>query len=336
MSMRTRLLPIVGGVAILAVVAVGCAEQVAPSEPASAGPSALASPAATPTPPPGTSDRPLTEPPYVVPTTPIPAVVPNNVKPMAYALVAATATGPGMSPQAALAQALTGMNPTASFGRANPVVLKAQIAASPPGSQYRSGPWFYATISCPVWPRGGCVEATWEGDLLAGATAELMNRSAANLADVLVGATVQLQLPDGSLTGAGSGVGQAAAFQQFPQADATDPEIISQVDDLVRKDGLEPVSVTVFRPAGPAVAVVVKMPASGMPDGVTLNSLDQDLDGVNFNQYSGLYLELDTAVGTPIGATAGSARTASGVFWEDPRYHSIMGITTGGVGHATH
>src|SRR5205823_4242200 len=68
-------------------------------------------------------------------------------------------------------------------------VLSAQIAANP--SDGRTGPWFYATVSCPDASNGQCMHAVWEADLLQGATAELMNWSgASNLANVLVGSSI--------------------------------------------------------------------------------------------------------------------------------------------------
>ena len=328
----------------MAVVVAGCADQMAPARPTSATPSAPGSPAPSSDPSAGPRpvqsfepvEPPSVEPPYVVPTRSIPPVVPNGRSPLAGAPPATGRPDPGLSPQAALAVALAGMSRgTVSANSVGKVIVKAQIAASPPGSQYPSGPWFYATVAVAGSGKGQGIEEAWEADIVQGATAELMNRTTANLADVLVGGTVRLQLPDGRLTDPGSGMGQEAAFQQFGQADATDAEIISRVDTIVRTDGLRPTSVAVFRPDGPAVAVVVDMPASGMPRGVTMNSLEHDLNGPNIDEnYSGMYVQLDTANGTPIGESANADRVGANRSWYEPRYYSVMGILHGGAGEA--
>lgn len=349
MSMLTRFIVIAVGLTTMAVLAAGCAEQLAPTGPTYGSPSALGSPDPSSDPSSGPwpvqsfepVEPPTAAPDYAVPTRPIPPVVPNGQSPLAGAPPATGATDPGLGPEAALAQALAGMSHgNVSADSVSTVILKAQIAASPPGSQYPSGPWFYATVACPDPGRGHCIEQSWEADILQGATAELMNRTQVNLANVLVGGTLRLRLPDGRLTDPGSGMGQEAAFQQFRRADATDTQIISQIDTIVRKDGLRPASVDVYRPDGPAVAVVVDMPATGMPHGVTLNSLEHDLNGSNIAEnYSGMYLQLNTADGTPIGETAGSGRDGANRSWYEPRYYSIMGIlhggaAQGGLGHA--
>jgi len=206
-------------------------------------------------------------------------------------------------------------------------VVSTQVGSGPANG--RSGPWFYATVSCPSNSDGQCVHAIWEADLIQGATAERMNWSSAdNLANVLVGSSITASLPDSSQVSEGGDQGNVSASQQFADDDASDAAIEADVRNVITGSGLTVSALQVLHPLGAAIYVVAQLPAKGMPQGETAGGIVQSLLGDPV-KYEGYYVELDTAAGRPVIRTAADFRTGAGHLWFDPAYASVTGVQHG-------
>ena len=69
---------------------------------------------------------------------------------------------------------------------------------SAPRADTWQGTWFYATVRGASRRPSDYLASVWQADLAQGAIAEVLDSGQNNLANVIVGSTISVQLPDGS------------------------------------------------------------------------------------------------------------------------------------------
>lgn len=255
-----------------------------------------------------------------IPAGPIPTAISDGVSPIARAPVDWSVKVETLRPSDAISKVMSALDASA--------IDTMEIAAGPKDS--RVGPWFYATLNCPSVDNGGCIPALWEADLAQGSIAELINSSEANLANVVVGATVQVRLPDNSIDITGGDQGDVAARQQFTAGTDSDADIISRAAATIRADGLDVTTIRVLRPLGAALYVVATVPADSSDSGsyASLGALKIDLLG-DPARFDGIYVQMNTADGDVIGRITVAERSGHGRLWFNPRYESLVGVPHG-------
>ena len=223
--------------------------------------------------------------------------------------------GPGESVIDAVAAARLGLLP-------GDLVDSTPIASPPNQPNLATGlPWLHMTIRLPVAPDGDVsgkdMLPLWEGDLMAGATAERLATTQPSLAGVLGGVVEQGELPDGSVVDVASGtLGATARGQVFPDQDASDADIVAKLTTVVRALGLTPLEIRVLRPLG--AAPLVRAAVANIADaGNSFYKLNQALLGSPAS-YEGLYFELDDSAGRPLAITTAALRAGTGGLWVRP------------------
>jgi hypothetical protein len=177
---------------------------------------------------------------------------------------------------------------------------------------------------------GAAVSAQWEADLAQGAVADrIAVDGATDLADVIAGSSVTLELPDGTTEDLGGGAGDIRPGQLFADQDMNlgDADISQRVRGILDKFGLAAVEIRVLRPLGPAVYVVASADKAsdldGSYDAIRAAILDDPV------RYEGLYLEVDLPDGTPIVRGAQALRSGAGTLWIAPGLDDAVGANHG-------
>ena len=190
-------------------------------------------------------------------------------------------------------------------------LLTARLG-DPPASETRSGVWLYATIV------GAAKDyranyGRWQAFLAQGAVSARL--TAAYPAQKLIGSSVDLQVPDGSMVPNidGSIASNSAPFTKF--SDATDSEINDAVTALLPKFGLRLKTLDVFRPLDAAVKITAVVEDESKLDyqvGPLLYALNQPVP------YEGVFLEIDSPTGEPLSIQLNAKRAGEGLNWFKP------------------
>lgn len=257
------------------------------------------------------------------------AVAHNIIKPEAPANDDVTPTRYGLDhidfpteqPEAAVEETLRGLDPD--------VITDVRLG-SPPDARPEGDQWFYATVRGDAISQGAAVSAQWEADLAQGAVAErIAGDNATDLASVIAGASVTLELPDGTRHDLGGGAGDISPGQLFADqaARTSDDDIAQRVMSTLAKFGITAVQIRVLRPFGPAVYVSAMVDKAGDLNGsfdtVRAALLDDPL------RYEGLYLEIDLPDGTPLVRGAQAFQTGAGTVWIAPGLDDAVGANHG-------
>jgi hypothetical protein len=246
------------------------------------------------------------------------ADAPPKVEPIAFA-------PPASSPLARV-PAREGLSQAmARFGGS--AIAAAHIGSAPAEAATRGDlPWLYASVRVPSLRDGLDIEPMWEADLVEGAVADRVG-TAKNIRDDFGGSTFDAVLPDGTrFPDQSGGLGDVTHGQGF--SDASNASVEARVRLAIKAAGLEPISVKVLRPLGPAPVVVV-----GADDAATAAKNYTDLTKSLFGNppsYEGYYLEIRGPDGTAIARGSASFRTGAGRFWVDPRWANVASVKTFG------
>lgn len=202
-----------------------------------------------------------------------------------------------------------------------------RVGAAPSPADWQ-GRWLYATMNA-TSDGGSYIREVWEADLAQGAIADRLSDGVENLANVIVGSSINVVTPDGKSVSVTGGAGDIASGQRFAAAEESDSVIERQVEDVVEARGLKLSDVRVLRPLGPAVAavVVVSSPSQLKSD---FEALRQAIVGSPL-RYEGLYLEIDLPDGSPLVRAATSYRSGAGRLWVAPGYDDLVGAVHGGT-----
>jgi hypothetical protein len=204
---------------------------------------------------------------------------------------------PRISPQAALRRSLHAMEGTAiasaSLGKADYRPSIRVTVRLPPGSSRRDS--------------AARMEAYWEADLLVGAIAE-QSATDPDMSLSFGRITYDAELPGGGIEhGFRGAMGVIRRGQTFTTI--SDAEIRAHVLAVLSGRGLKLVQLRVFRPLGPAPAVVA----------VASRPYDfQELQDALFKKpyfFEGFYLEIRDSDGVPLKKSSASFRTGSGRAW---------------------
>jgi hypothetical protein len=216
----------------------------------------------------------------------------------------------------ALEQILSGVDPD--------TFVSAGIGSAPSPDDWQ-GNWFYATVKADAIKDAADLPALWEADLVQGALAEDLDEDQPNLANVIVGSSFSVQLPDGSIKPADGGAGDVAAGQSF--SNAPDDQIIAAAKSTLASYGLQPHEVRVLHPLGPALYVVATVADLKKIQG-QLELLRHDLIGKPA-LYEGLYLELRDSAGESLARYAIALRSGTGRLWIRPGLDVDLGTAHG-------
>jgi hypothetical protein len=193
-----------------------------------------------------------------------------------------------------------------------------------------SGQWWYATVSGPSALDGAALKMDWEAALAQGSIAEqISGDEVCDLAHVIRGSSVKLELPDGSTRFLGGGAGDISPDQLFADqaSNSTDEEIVQQVEDALGRYPLTTDGVDVLHPLGAAVAVVATVEQAndikGQYEAIRSSVLGDPL------RFEGLYLEIDTPDGEPLVRSGTSYRSGAGMVWFAPGMDEVLGIAHG-------
>lgn len=215
--------------------------------------------------------------------------------------------------------------PTVLRGLDASAFVSADLGAAPTSDDWQ-GRWFYATVRAPSVSNAGALFNTWQAELAQGALAEVMDVNEPDLANVIVGSTIQAQLPDGTTAVVGGGAGDIAAGQQF-RFPADDAHAVGQARKIVKQFGLRPGSVRVLHADGAALAVTATVASRHQLAGIVGRLKDALLGSPA--RYVGLYLELRDSSGAPLVKVAVALRTGVGTFWTRPGFTEDVGIAHG-------
>ncbi len=205
-------------------------------------------------------------------------------------------------------------------------IVEASVANPPSSVAASAGSrWFYATLRLPGLTNGLGIEPAWEADLLEGAVAELSGTSQ-NLRSDLDGASFSGVLPTGeTVAEIDAGMGDIARGQKF----SSDSSASARADVTARlvAAGLTPLDVQIYRPLGPAPAVIA---AAADPRSAAAK-YRQIVDGVFGNppKYEGYYIELRDSAGNAFIRASAAFRTGAGRCWIDDAYKSIATLVCG-------
>lgn len=192
------------------------------------------------------------------------------------------------------------------------------------------GHWLYATLEGQTNADGGALPSAWEADLAQGDVAERIAQGASNLADVVVGSTLQFETAEGTLIPLTGGAGDIRSSQSFSAwSDESDAAITASVTETLSRFGLQTAEVRVLRPLQPALYVVATVDDPAQIDG----RFGEIWNALLGDPYccEGLYLEIDTADGVPIVRQGAAFRTGSGRLWIAPEYDELVGGVHGGL-----
>lgn len=222
-------------------------------------------------------------------------------------------------PQTAIDETLDGLD--------REVFLDAHIGAAPSPDD-RQGMWFYATVKGVTDADGGYLPSVWQADLAQGAIADRLAQDETNLANVVVGSTMQFSGADGTTEAGLGGAGDIRAGQSFAaDPSESDASIEASISKTLDSYGLSLAKIEVFHPLDTAVSVVATAPNLGVIDG-KFDEIRAALlaDPV---RYEGIYFEIDVD-GQPIVRASSSFRNGAGRLWLPPKYDNIVGAAHGG------
>jgi hypothetical protein len=235
----------------------------------------------------------------------------NAIDPQAYT-DQTTSVPQATDPQAALDSTLKGLD--------SGVFLSVRLG-DPPSKSDRPGLWLYATVQGSSLKVGGDVAAAWEADLAQGAVADRLAQGYSDLSSVVSGSSIDFESSDGTVTPVTGGAGDVVTSQSF--VGGSDESIISSVDSVLLKYSLTPTEVRVLHPLQPAVSVVATVKDPAQING-QFEEIWNAIEGSPM-QYEGLYLEIDSADGSPIVCSSADYRNGSGRLWIDPKFDSDIG-----------
>ncbi len=197
-----------------------------------------------------------------------------------------------------------------------------------PSADDWQGLWFYATVEGATDADGGALPSIWEADLAQGAIADRLAGGNSNVADVVVGSTIQFDPGDGRIVPVTGGAGDVRAGQSFgPQPGESDESIKASIKKTLSAFGLNPAEIKILHPLDPAVYIVATVPDPADIDG-SFDEIRTALLGDPV-RYEGLYLEIDLANGTPIVRNATAFRSGAGRLWITPGYDGVVGSAHG-------
>ena len=239
--------------------------------------------------------------------------------PFAYASTSRVRAGTAMSPQDATDRVLAGLDKS--------MFASVTVGDTSPDGDTK-GPWFYATMLADSDSGPSAVLATWEAEVAEGAIADLINPGAKSLADVIHGATIELQTPDGALHDVGAEIGNIAPNQQFG-AEESDAQARSSVIKSLSTLGIDATGVEILNPLDRAIRVVAVA-----PDIESLKTSVPALSRAVLGDppaFEGMYIEVRDKTGAPVVVLCSMLRNGSGGFWLRPGLNpSEFGILTGG------
>jgi len=207
----------------------------------------------------------------------------------------------------------------------------SSTASSNSASSQGAAPWLEIRVDSSTLADGGGVPLLWAANLMRGAVADLTGTGQAATNQEVGGADVIWNGPNGASQDLPEGTGEIAAGQMFPAQSngESDAAIVASADKVLADYGLSPVSAQVYRPLGPALSVVATIPDDADVDW-TLDQLRVALIG-DPPSMEGIYLEIDSAAGSPLVRTDVSYRTASGGVWFAPGQDTRFGIAHGSI-----
>lgn len=280
------------------------------------------------------------------------SVIKIRLRPLYIAPVAALIASVGTVVVASAISASSGgvvqpISYTPTQQRSNPVVPAATALASalnrmsgsqisqasvgsppsgPPAQSYPGATWFYARVTAPAVKDGRAIEALWQADLVQGAVAEAAG-SSSDLHDTIVGSSLSVLQPDGSIVEADGGMGDVARGQRFTTEQ--DSAIQTNVAGALTQYGLTQISVRIFHARTPAIAVI----ASTSDPVATAHEYEDIVASLvgSSPRYEGYYLELRDSSGGVIVRASAAFRTGAGRFWVNPAYASDFPTMSLGV-----
>lgn len=181
-----------------------------------------------------------------------------------------------------------------------------------------AGNFLYVTIANDKTP-GGALRAIWIANLIGGVLADALD---AHGLGQLASIQILKQLPDGTITEAGGGIGNVVRHQVF----SVEPRSImaSRIRAGARENGFEVKSIE-FVPAmqdAPNVVLDARQGHSAIEKASQPNFLSKIFG--NPRNLEGFYLQIDDSSG-PIMKAAGAHRSGVGLGWVDPRYSETAG-----------
>jgi hypothetical protein len=202
-----------------------------------------------------------------------------------------------------------------------------------PTDQDFKGMWLYLTIEPPAPDNSDKLLAAWEGDLVQGATAEVLSQgNTTDLANVVVGYSLAQLQPDG----AASTIEESASGDVTPGQDFNAPSdsvAREAIENYLTKRGFGVQSVRILHPLQSALYVRVQVPSDkqaidaselfvSLADGGALGSTDRS--GVPFE---GVYLQILDAEGRVAAVETAAYRSASFRFWSNPDSPLDVGLS---------
>ena len=195
----------------------------------------------------------------------------------------------------------------------------------------RQGSWFYVDIAPGDDASVSTQVGLWEADLAQGAVADRMAAGEPNLANVLVGSSLQQTSGDGKLLPVRGGAGDIEAGQSFAASGEQDSEIVKNVTEVATKYGLENIHVRILHALDPAVLVTAEVKNPEVLGG-KFDALRSDILG-NPIRYEGLYLRIDTPTLHPLVIGSTAYRSGAGRLSIASGYDDLVGAAHGGGGN---
>lgn len=182
------------------------------------------------------------------------------------------------------------------------------------------GPWMTATAHVTSDRPAAAMYGQWQIDLLAGASAELLNVSGqSSLNNVLVGVSPRTVAPGGPATMTSAGrLGAVAAGQQFLSHGLSDAQAVTAVRKAVDQSGARPVSIHVWHPLGKAMSVTIRVKNLAAFRRTGWSTLNQSILE-SPAEFEGVYLAIQAPDGSPLACFTTSRRFGAGAQWESPR-----------------
>lgn len=234
----------------------------------------------------------------------------------------ATQAAPGLSFDAAVARVTAGLASVATVGVSLAPGLPDQADAEIPALRIDVRPAGASDLSD--------VTATWLAELAQGAVADLMNTGRATTRAVIGGGRYDLT-EDGTTKDLGGGTGSVRSNQSFTaqQDGRSDGDIAEAIDAVLVKFGLEPQSVEVVHPLGPAVAVVATVP-DGLNVTWTIGDLRSAITG-DPSAYEGVEITLVSPSGSILLEEASAYRMGGGGLSFSAGQDDRFGAAHGGI-----
>jgi hypothetical protein len=168
-------------------------------------------------------------------------------------------------------------------------------------------------LSVASFEPGAATQAAWQGNLLAGAVADVYEVRGFGMIREARGTLVT---PEGSRQNVGGGFGNTVPNQLFDDPPASLGEIAAREGAQL---GLRNVQTSTVRAIQPAVVLIATTdtPAASVNATRHRGPLDK-LVGCPAKHLEGVYLELRHAAGTPLYASGAARRAAAGNWFVDP------------------